>query len=205
MRTKKLICGVGNNNADYVVKKYETNVVDGKKKRKQVWICPYFQTWKNMLARCYSTKYQEKQPTYVGCTVATEWLTFSNFKNWMETQEWQDKQLDKDLLIEGNKVYSPNTCVFVSRRVNMFTTDRGAARGEWMIGVYWNKTAGKFMSQCCNPLTNKREHLGRFDSEQEAHEVWLKRKRELAHLLAAEQTDSRVSKALIDRYMNYSN
>lgn len=35
---------------------------------------------------------------------------------------------------------------------------------------------------------------------QEAHEAWLKRKLELAHLLAAEQEDPRVAEALINRY-----
>lgn len=35
---------------------------------------------------------------------------------------------------------------------------------------------------------------------QEAHEAWLKRKLELAPLLAAEQEDPRVAEALINRY-----
>ena len=41
------------------------------------------------------------------------------------------------------------------------------------------------------------------DCPNEAHKAWLKRKQELAILLAAEQTDDRVAKAIIDRYMNY--
>lgn len=109
-------------------------------------------------------------------------------------------QLDKDLLFEGNKVYSDENCVFVSPLVNSFTIDRGAARGEWLIGVAWNKRACKFQSQCSNPFTKKLENLGYFDCEQQAHQAWLKRKLELAHELAAIQTDARVAKALIDRY-----
>lgn len=87
----------------------------------------------------------------------------------------------------------------------MFTTDCATSRGEWMIGVCWDKKNGKFRSRCRNPFTNKNEHLGRFTSELEAHQAWLKRKLELAHLLAVEQTDERVGKALIERYTNYSN
>ena len=87
--------------------------------------------------------------------------------------------------------------------VNTFTIDRGAARGEWLIGVIWNKSAEKFQSTFGNPFTKKSEHLGYFTHEQEAHEAWLKRKLELAKELAAIQVDPRVAEALINRYSNY--
>ena len=196
--------GVGINDADYVTQKNETiGYVNGKQKLKVVWMCPYHQTWKNMLRRCYSSKYQDKHPTYKGCSVSEEWLTFSVFKAWMMTQDWEDKQLDKDLLFESNKVYSPETCVFVTQTVNKFTIDRGASRGEFLIGVCWHKGANKFQAECSNPFTKKREYLGLFDCEQEAHESWLKRKLELAKELAAIQTDERVTEALINRYSKY--
>ena len=204
MKIRKLIYGVGVNDADYVVQKYETiGYVNGKRKQKLIWICPFYKTWTNMLKRCYSVKTQERQPTYKGCSVSDEWLTFSMFKNWMEKQDWQDNQLDKDLLFEGNKVYGSDTCVFVSGMVNGFTTDSGATRGEWSIGVYWNKGTNKFKSQCRNPFTKKTEYLGLFTCEQEAHQAWLKRKLELAKELAAIQTDPRIAEALISRYSNY--
>ena len=205
MKPKKMVCGIGWNNADYVVvKREEIGRIDGKRNQRQVWMCYYYQTWVDMLKRCYSTKTQEKHPTYAGCTVSEEWHTFSNFRAWMEKQDFEGKQLDKDLLFEGNKVYSPDTCVFVSQTVNKFANDHGASRGEWKIGVTWNKEKGKFQSQCSNPFTKKRGHLGYFDSEQDAHNAWAKRKLELAHELAAIQEYPRVAKALIDRYMNYS-
>ena len=205
MKASKLVYGVGINDADYVVQKFEAlGYVNGKQKQKLDWVCPYYLVWKNMLKRCYSTKYQERQPTYKGCSVTEEWLTFSVFKCWMEKQQWQGKQLDKDLLFEGNKVYSADTCLFLSSVVNNFTIDRGASRGEWMIGVYLDKGAGEFKSRCRNPLTKKQEHLGYFTCEQEAHKAWLKRKLELAHQLAAIQDDERVAKALISRYTSYN-
>ena len=203
MKVRKLVYGVGINDADYEVTKYETIIVNGKRKQKLVWFCPFYQTWRSMLKRCYSTKHQERYHTYAGCTVTEEWHTFSVFKNWMETQDWQDKQLDKDLLVEGNKVYSPETCVFVTRMVNMFTTDRGNDRGEWLIGVCWDKGASKFRASCSSPFTKKQEYLGYHSCEQEAHEAWLKRKLEIAKELAAMQTDERVAEALISRYSNY--
>lgn len=199
----KLVFGVGINDADYVVVKKETVEVDGVRKQRRVWECPFYRAWENMLQRCYSTKYQESKPTYKGCSVSEDWLTFSNFRAWMVLQDWEGKQLDKDLLFGGNKVYSKDTCVFVTQAVNKFTIDCGIARGEWMIGVYWDKAAGKYKSMCSNPFTKKQEHLGRFTCEQEAHNAWLNRKLELAYELAAIQTDERVAKALISRYSNY--
>lgn len=202
---KKLVQGVGINDAVYAVNKWETIVtVDGERKRKLVWGCPCYETWRSMLKRCYSDKQQERQPTYKGCTVSVEWLTFSNFKNWMMNQDWEGKQLDKDLLVKGNKVYNSESCVFVSPMVNSFVTDCGASRGQWLLGVYWDKKAGKFQSRCRNPFTKKQEYIGSFVCEQEAHEAWLKRKIELAHELASIQTDPRVAKALIERYTNYT-
>ena len=201
---KKLVYGVGISDADYVVKKWETIEVNGVRKRKLVWECPYYRAWCNMLERCYSAKYQERFPTYVGCSASEEWKTFSDFKLWMERQDFEGMQLDKDILFEGNKVYSPETCVFVTKAVNMFTTDSGATRGEWLIGVSWNKRASKFQSRCRNPFTKKLEHLGYFTCELEAHQTWLKRKLELAKEFAAIQPDTRVAEALIHRYSNYN-
>lgn len=204
LNIRKLVCGVGINDADYVIQKGETiKCIDGKIKQKLIWVCPFYRVWHSMLNRCYSSKYQERRPTYKGCSVSEEWLTFSNFRAWMVTQDWDGKQLDKDLLFEGNKIYSPDTCVFVSGMVNNFTIDSGASKGDLMIGVYWHKSTNKFRSKCCNPFINKQEHLGYFDSEQDAHNAWLNRKLELAKELAAIQTDERVAKALIARYTNY--
>ena len=211
MEPRKLVCGIGINDADYAVVKFEsTGYVNGKKKQKLVWICSFYRAWKNMIERCYSTKYQERQPSYIGCTVSEEWLTFSNFRAWMMTQDWQDNQLDKDLLIEGNKIYSPETCVFVSQTVNSFTIDQGSKRGEFLIGVHWYKPREKFLARCGNPFTKKQEHLGYFTCELEAHQAWLKRKLELAKELAEIQADQRVAESLVSRYSyyktnNYSN
>lgn len=199
----KRIYGVGINDSGYVVKKWQTvSMTDGKRNRKLIWACPYYETWKTMLSRCYSEKMQERCPTYKGCTVCDEWLRFTKFKAWMEQQEWEGKQLDKDLLIVGNKVYSPETCVFVDRVVNAFIVDSKASRGDWPIGVSLSKS-GKFKSYCCNWTTGKMDYLGLFSCPVKAHNTWLSHKLKLAKLLAAEQNDLRVANALISRYEDY--
>ena len=192
-KKKRLVCGVGINDADYAVTKSEIFEVDGVRKYKMVWICPYYKTWTGMLERCYSEAYQKRRTTYKGCSVCEEWLTFSNFRAWME-------DLDKDFIVEGNKVYSPETCVFISGMLNLFFTSCGASRGEYMIGVSWNKGAGKFRSMCSNPFLNKNEHLGYFDTELEAHLAWKEKKNELAQRYATKQSDERVIEALLTRF-----
>jgi hypothetical protein len=200
----KLVYGVGINDAAYVVNVLETvSYTDGKQKQKRIWVCPFYSVWASMLMRAYSEKYKSKYPTYKDVTVCKDWHTFSVFKAWMERQDWEGKHLDKDLLVFSNKEYNPEACVFVSGQVNGFMLDCGASRGEYKIGVNWDKSVGKFMSRCSNPLTKKREYLGLFLSEQEAHEKWLAKKLEYAYALAALQADERVAKALVERYANY--
>lgn len=204
MRKKeKLVFGVGVNDADYQLHECITITDEmGKKKPKLVWICPFYQKWKSMLRRCYSEEFWKKNPTYEGCSVCEEWLTFSSFKRWMETQDWEGKQIDKDVLVSGNKIYGPEACVFVNHNVNVFLTESNTTRGQWAIGVNWDKRLSKFRAQCSDG-GGKSKYLGLFQTELEAHLAWLKCKQEVALKLASEQTDHRVAKALIDRYENY--
>lgn len=187
----KLINGVGFNDATY-----KTHVLDNGK----LVMCPFYKTWQSMLARCYSKSYQAKKPTYVGCTVCDEWLVFSNFRAWMQNQDWQGKQLDKDLLFQDNKIYSPNTCVFVTHITNSFVKDNKASRGDTMLGVNYHITKKVYQSRCSNPFTKKSDYLGYFDNDLDAHLAWKKRKFELAVILAEPQTDERVKQALLTRY-----
>lgn len=191
MKIKKLVFGVGVNDAGYTVQP----TVNGERS-----LCQFYRAWSQMIGRCYDANLQDRMPTYIGCTVCAEWLTFSNFKKWMETQSWQAKQLDKDLLVKGNKCYSPETCVFIDKVINTFMTNCDASRGEWPIGASFHKPSGKFRAACRNPFTKKLEHLGYFTCQEQAHLAWKKRKHELACQLADLQTDERVAAALRLRY-----
>jgi hypothetical protein len=193
MRKKaKLVCGVGVNDANYVTKPR----INGERV-----VCLFYLAWQNMLMRCYDPKYLAKYPTYIGCSVVPEWLSFMTFRAWMVGQDWQGRELDKDLLFPGNKVYGPETCVFISHGLNVFTTGSAAARGEFPIGVYWDKQSGRFRAKCSNPFSGKREHLGYFTCPDAAHEAWRKRKHELALQIAALHADPRIAAALSIRYL----
>jgi hypothetical protein len=200
----KLVYGVGVNDAEYVVTKKETiSYFDGKQKRKLVWACPYYSRWTAMLSRCYSKKLQVKFPTYIGCTVHRDWLYLSNFTKWVDQQpnrDWINCNLDKDFILEGNKIYSPDTCVFINSRVNVFIIDRSASRGNYLIGVYWNKKDKKFMAHCRDPFKINSAYVGSFDTELEAHLAWKVRKHEYSLRLADLQTDERVAEVLRTKY-----
>ena len=199
-KRNRLVAGVGVNDADYNV--YEYGIVNGKKKA--IWSCPFYVTWKSMLVRCYYGKYQDMFPTYIGCSVISEWHLFSTFKTWMQTQDWESKHLDKDILVKANKLYSPETCVFVDARVNTFLAENDVRRGDQPIGVSFHKRDKKYVAKCCSVETKNPKHLGYFDTAEEAHKAWLTYKLEQASILASEQTDPRVAKALIERYENYT-
>lgn len=163
--------------------------------------CPFYRKWVSMLARCYKEEYLKTFPTYLDCYVCDEWKYFSNFRSWMESQDWKGKELDKDVLVEGNKVYSPDTCIFISRGLNSFLNDHAARRGQYPIGVSWHKLTQMFASQCSDPATGKSEHLGLFSTPEEAHQAWKRRKHEHALFYAAQETDPRLIEALKTRFI----
>lgn len=191
-KVKKLIYGVGVNDLSRPV----WTKLNGKRV-----ICPFYSKWMGMLKRCYDPKFHLERPTYEGCEITEEWLLFSNFERWMKTQDWEGKELDKDLLKAGNKIYSPDFCVFLPRELNSFTIDRGASRGEYPLGVASVKESGRFRAYCSNPFTKRQEYLGHYDTPEEAHLAWRKRKHELACIYADQQTDPRVAESLRTRYL----
>lgn len=199
-----LIFGVGVNDANYKVHEHGyVNDETGKNKRIKTWCCPFYTKWVSMLRRCYSQVFVKANPHYAGCSVVSDWHVFSNFKAWMEKQDWEGKHLDKDLLVRGNRVYGPDTCVFVSKDVNAFITEHNAGRGDWPIGVCFINKNKKFKATCNESITNRCVHLGYFTTPEEAHLKWLAFKLKQAKILASLQTDTRISEALIERYENY--
>ena len=193
----KIVLGVGINDAEYKVTYNKCPIeitVSGNKKREH---CPYYRKWKAMLSRCYSEKSHNKYPTYKECVVCEDWLLFSNFRKWMITQEWEGLQLDKDLLVFNNKVYSPETCVFIHRKVNNFLEDSIECHTP-----YWSEERGKYTVSCRDPMGKHSPYLGRFTDLSEAEKVYKDKKYEYACALAGSEyvADDRVAEALRKRY-----
>lgn len=78
-----------------------------------------YKTWVGMMQRCYSERERWNNRSYKDCTVCDEWHNFQNFAEWMESQNYEGMELDKDTLLSGNKIYSPDYCCFIPKAKNV--------------------------------------------------------------------------------------
>lgn len=135
---------------------------------------PAYETYCAMFRRCYSKNSLIKNPTYENCSVCNEWMKFSSFLVWWKNNYIENYNLDKDILFVGNKVYSPNKCIYIPQWLNNFVTDSKKVRGNYKIGVRLRYN-GKFEARCNDSYGNN-IYLGLYDCENSAHQAWLKYK-----------------------------
>lgn len=196
--SNKLVRGIG-------IKGDKYSSWDGKEILKE------YSLWNDMLFRC-TQKYRDKFPTYSGCLVSDNFKSYTFFYEWCHRQIGFQKKdennrswcLDKDLLVKGNKVYSEDTCIFIPNRINTLIVKCDSSRGEFPVGVYWDKRLKKFISQC-NSGTGRQECLGYFNTPQEAFQAYKTFKESLIKDVAneyKEQLDSRVYEALMNYEVN---
>ena len=134
-----------------------------------------YQTWVDMLKRAYTEK--KGRCNYFGVTVCEEWHNFQSFAKWCHSQDFfniKDKNgkrydLDKDILVKGNKIYSPETCCFVPSEINCLFIRNKRSRGKYPIGV--TKTGKYFIARLSKGFGN-RVFLGNFKTETEAFLVY---------------------------------
>lgn len=107
---------------------------------------PAYKYWKSMLTRCYNNRYQKIRPTYKGCEVDDRWKTFSVFKKWFDENYVEGYELEKDILVKGNKIYGPDTCCFVPRRINILLTNRKRYRGSLPVGVHASENGKRYIA-----------------------------------------------------------
>mgnify|MGYP002672898694 CR=1 FL=1 len=139
-----------------------------------------YNTWHHMLRRCYDEKYHERQPTYIGCKVSERFLNFQNFGDWDNDNyykvEGEIMCLDKDILVKHNKIYSPETCIYVPQTINNLFTKRQNGRGDEPIGVTYNKRDDEYRAQCnlfnIKSGKSKRKYLGSYDNPEEAFKTY---------------------------------
>ena len=134
-------------------------------------VTKYYKSWGSALQRSYDDKLHKKYPTYIGCSVNSEWHNFQNFAKWYE-ENWKPHMegwhLDKDVLIKGNKTYSPENCCFVPLEINKLLTKRQSCRGELPLGV--SRRNGRFDAKI--RVENKLIHLGMFNTPEEAFQAY---------------------------------
>lgn len=107
----KSIWGVG-----YLGEETETHFVNNA-------CIPSFGAWTNMIKRCYAEHLRHKHLAYTNCTMCDEWHNYQNFRSWYDTNYYDIREgrmhIDKDVMVKDNKVYSPETCIFLPQRINM--------------------------------------------------------------------------------------
>lgn len=148
-----------------------------------------YQTWRDMLRRCYTESYKLKHPTYANVVVCKEWHNFQNFAEWFYINYPKNVKnseltynLDKDLLQSGvvDKVYSSSTCCFIPQNVNKFLSSNRSNKVD--IGVHWHEQNKKwvvYISEFLN-IKNKCIYVGGFYDKDEAINSYIKARKEQA-------------------------
>ena len=167
-----------------------------------------YKIWSSMLQRCFDEQTKKKWAAYGNTDCCDEWLLFENFYDWLHNQDnfeqWLNGErwdIDKDILIKGNKIYSPERCLLIPHNVNSLFTKSDRARGKYPIGVV--KRGEKYQASCQNMLVGKRQHLGTFDSPQNAFKAYKKYKENLIKQVAKQEYEKgniteRCYKAMLD-------
>lgn len=140
----------------------------------------FYTVWLGVLMRCYNKRVHDLQPTYIGCSICDDWKSLTKFKEWFDDNYVEGYSLDKDLLVNGNKVYGPNTCAFIPPDINNLLTESTAIRGSCMIGVtaitlqeVVSRNTNKHRIRYHPNIKGVRSRKGlTFDTELEAHLYW---------------------------------
>ena len=164
-----------------------------------------YKTWSHMLERCYDDEHRDKFKTYKDCEVCNEWLNYQNFAEWFHDNYYEidndEMCLDKDIIIKGNKIYGPDTCVFVNRHINSLFTRNNEFRGDLPIGVHRYYKGEKYRA-LCNNCYNKMINLGLYDSVEEAFSKYKKCKEAVIKLIA-EEYKNKIPEVLYEALCRY--
>lgn len=132
--------------------------------------------WRNLLGRCYDTE-REDYPRYgaVGCAVKEEWKSFQNFCEFYSNNWVEGLQLDKDILVPGNKIYGPETCCFVPSYINNLIIHPNEVKANGLpLGVFIKRPTPGMVSELKRPygaaLNSK--NIGYYETKEEAHRMY---------------------------------
>lgn len=161
-----------------------------------------YKRWCDMLQRCYNAKFHARNPQYMPCYVCEEWLNFQNFKIWYEAHDYgeESQDLDKDILIKGNVMYSPETCCLAPHIINTLIVNSARARGDYPLGVYFDKEKNKYRANLA--VGGEQIKLGYYDTSEEAFARYKKYKEDFIQDLA-EQYKEEIPHKLYDALMNW--
>ena len=162
-----------------------------------------YKLWCSMMDRCYSTTTHKRRPRYSVCEVSGYFKTFSNFRDWCDKQTSfgvDGFDLDKDLIIKGNSVYSEHTCCFLPQEINKSLQKTNKLRGDLPIGVCFDKNRGKYRAAI--KMYGKHINLGRFECKFEAFQAYKVAKEGYLKELA-EKWKGKIDDRAYEALMNY--
>ena len=162
-----------------------------------------YKIWTSLIQRCYDESFKKRCPTYEDVEVCKKWHNFQNFAEWCNSQKLSDVkddngksyQLDKDILVKGNKIYSPETCCFVPSEINSLFISCKKVRGNLPVGVSLHKGCKKY-----SVTFKKSAYRGGFDTPEQAFLYYKKAKEDYIKDVAkkyASKIDEKIYKALI--------
>lgn len=160
-----------------------------------------YKKWSAMLERCYSEKLHLKHPSYKECSVCEDWHIYSNFRKWFDKNYIEGYDLDKDILVKGNKIYSPETCCFVPRSINSLVIKNCAKRGKYPIGVSKHNRVS-YVAQ----MTLNRNHvtIGIYHSVLEAFDAYKRYKERYVKEVAIKYfNEGKIKQNVYEALMNY--
>lgn len=165
-----------------------------------------YKVWYAMLNRCYNEKFHKIEESYKNCSVCDEWLCYENFEKWFNNNYYEidneKMHLDKDILVKRNKIYSPETCVFVPHVINGLFVKSDKARGDLPIGVSYNRNRNNYIAQCSKITKGKNRKLGYFKNPDKAFKAYKKDKEKYIKEIANEYK-GRIPESLYIALINY--
>ena len=129
-----------------------------------------YDRWKKMIVRCYSENYHSIRGSYKDCSVCDEWLNYSNFKSWFALNYKEGYDLDKDLLVQGNRVYSPETCCFIPPKLNSLIVEK--QRGTCGMGVSKRRKKNSSEYNGLYNISFAGKYIGRVSNQEQAENLY---------------------------------
>lgn len=165
----------------------------------------YHKKWLYMLNRCYHPSQIEHSRSYNNVYVCDEWLKLSNFRRWFEDPNngyREGYELDKDLLIKGNKVYSPDACCFIPSEINSaLKLTRKKKSSGLPIGVV------KIKLKTAKPYRADfgRKTIGYYLTPEEAFNAYKAARESYIKNMATEYfNDKKITRKVYDALMNFN-
>lgn len=169
-RRNNLVKGVGKNDSPFCTgAEFNGKVINHRA----------YDIWCGMLQRTTCPSYQKRHQHYIGCSVCEEWLTFTNFFEWWKENHVDGWELDKDFTVIGNKIYSPETCIFIPPQLNSFINAKAKNSSELPVGAIYVPSLSRYKSVII--FMREYHYLGLFDKADDAHIAWITKKLTFAY------------------------